>query len=95
MSKKDAYERKLQAQLDEWSAEIDRLKAKAEGASADAQIRYHKEIEGLQQQKEAANRKLSELRDASEGAWEDMKSGLDEAWKSLADSVKAASARFR
>lgn len=27
MSKKEAYEKKMQAQLDEWSAEIDVLKA--------------------------------------------------------------------
>ena len=95
MSEKDAYERKLQAQLDKWSAEIDRLKAMAEGASADAHIRYHKEIEDLRQQKNAADNKLSELRRASGDAWKDMKSGLDEAWESLANSVKTASARFR
>ena len=34
MSMKEAYEQKLQAQLDEWSAEIDKLKAKADGAEA-------------------------------------------------------------
>ena len=42
MSKKEAYERKLQAQLNEWSAEIDRLQAKAQGASADLQIESEK-----------------------------------------------------
>jgi len=32
MSEKELYQQKLQAQLDEWKAEIDKLKAKAAGA---------------------------------------------------------------
>jgi hypothetical protein len=36
MSMKEAYEQKLQAQLDEWGAEIDKLKAKSDNAEADA-----------------------------------------------------------
>ena len=47
MGMKEAYEKKLQAQLDEWGAEIDKLKAKADKAEADAQLDYYKEIEEL------------------------------------------------
>jgi hypothetical protein len=32
------YQQKKQSQLDEWQAEVDKLKAKALGASADAQL---------------------------------------------------------
>ena len=41
MSSKTAYEQKLKAQLDEWSAETYRMKAKADKADADAQLRFH------------------------------------------------------
>jgi len=45
MSLKDAYVQKLQAKSDEWHAEIDKLKAKADSAKADAKIEYYKQIE--------------------------------------------------
>lgn len=47
MSNKDAYETKLKAQIDEWSAEIDKLKIRADGAEADAQMSYYKRVDEL------------------------------------------------
>jgi hypothetical protein len=62
MNRKEAYQKKLQAQLDEWSAEIDKLKAKADNAEADAQIEYYKQIEALRTMLKSADSKLTELR---------------------------------
>ena len=94
MSMKEAYEKKLQANLDEWSAEIDKLKAKADSATADAQLRYYKQIEELRLMQEAAGKKLDELKAASDDAWEDLKAGVDSAWDSLSSSIKSAASRF-
>ena len=47
MSKKTEYEKQLQAQLDEFGAEIDRLKARADKAEADAEPWHHKQVEVL------------------------------------------------
>jgi vacuolar-type H+-ATPase subunit I/STV1 len=77
MGMKEEYEQKLQAQLNEWSAEINKLKAKADGAEADAQLEYYKKIEGLQAMQESVNNKLAELKDASDDAWVDLKAGID------------------
>lgn len=95
MSMKEAYEQKLQAQLDEWSAEIDKLKARADDAEADAQLEYYKEIEELRSMQEEASNKLAELKDASDDAWEDLKAGADSAWDSLGSALKSASSRFK
>jgi len=95
MSMKEAYEQKLQSQLDEWGAEIDKLKAKADSAEADAQLEYYKQIEELRSTQEAASEKLSELKDAGDDAWEDLKAGMDSAWDSLGSAIKSAAARFR
>jgi DNA repair exonuclease SbcCD ATPase subunit len=94
MSMKEAYEQKLQAQLDDWSAEIDKLKAKADSAEADAQLEYYKEIEELRSMQETASRKLAELKDAGDDAWEDLKAGMDSAWGSLGNALKSAASRF-
>lgn len=95
MSMKDAYEQKLQAQLDEWGAEIDKLKAKADNAEADAQLEYYKQIEELRSMQETATNKLAELKDAGDDAWEDLKAGIDSAWDSLGNSLKSAASRFK
>ena len=95
MSMKDAYEKKLQAQLDEWGAEIDKLKAKADNAEADAQLEYYKQIEEFRSMQEEATNKLAELKDAGDDAWEDLKAGIDSAWDSLGNALKSARSRFK
>jgi len=92
---KEAYEQKLQAQLDEWSAEIDKLKAKADSAEADAQLEYYKRIEELRSMQETAANKLTGLKDAGDDAWEDLKAGIESAWDSLGNALKSAASRFR
>jgi predicted nucleic acid-binding Zn-ribbon protein len=95
MSMKEAYQQKLEAQLAEWNVAIDKLKAKADKAEAEAQIEYYKQIEDMRVKQEAARDKLTELKEAGEDAWEDLKAGLDSAWNSLGDAVKSATSRFK
>jgi len=92
---KEAYEKKLQAQLDECAAEIDKLKAKADKEKANAQITYYKQIEELKSKQATLDSKLSELKEASEDAWEDLKAGAESAWDSLSGALKSAASRFK
>jgi uncharacterized coiled-coil DUF342 family protein len=95
MSMKKAYEQKLQARLDEWSAEIDKLKAKADSAEAGAQLEYYKQIDELRSMQTTAANKLTELKDTGDDAWEALKSGFDGAWDSFGDAMKSAAERFK
>ena len=95
MSMKESYQQKLQAQLDEWNADIDKLKARAEKAESSARIEYYEQIEDLRLKQNAAKDKLAELHDAGDDAWEDLKAGIENAWSTLGDSVEQAVARFR
>ncbi|WP_255856463.1 coiled coil domain-containing protein [Marinobacterium rhizophilum] len=92
---KDAYEKKMQAQLDEWGAEIKKLKAQADKAKADAQLEYFRQIEELRERQHEAKAKLTEIQQASDTAWEDMKAGAEKARDSLADAMRAARSRFK
>jgi chromosome segregation ATPase len=94
MSEKQAYEKKLQAKMDEWSAEIDKLKAKANDAEANAQLEYNRRIEDLRSMQEAARDRLVALREASDDAWEDLKIGMESALDSLGNAVRSARSRF-
>jgi archaellum component FlaC len=95
MGMKDAYENKLEAQLEEWKTEVNKLKAKAEKAHADAQLEYYKQIEELRAMQLAATEKLAELKGASDDAWEDLKAGIENAWDSLENGIKSAISRFK
>ena len=87
MGDKELYQQKMKAQLDEWKAEIDKLKAKASGASADAQLEMNRQIKALESKTEEGKAKLSALAKASEEAWESMKEGMEAAWSSLKSAV--------
>lgn len=95
MGIKEAYEQKLQAQLDEWKADIDKLKAKANEADADAQIEYYNQIDELRAMQETARNKLTELKESSDDAWEDLKAGIESARTSLGNALKSAKSRFK
>ncbi len=95
MTRKKQHEQKLQAQLDEWDAEIDKLKAKARGAQAEGKIAYEKEIEKLDAMKDTVSDKLTEFKNSSEEAWEDINIGLHDAINSLDDAFKSATSRLK
>jgi len=95
MSEKELYQQKKQDQLDEWKAEVDKLKAKASGASADTQMELNKQIEALEGKIEEGQSKLAEIADASEDAWESIKDGVESAWDSMKSAFSDAAAKFK
>ena len=94
MSMKQAYVEKIQAGLNEWDTEIEKLKARTDEAGADAKIKYHEQTEKLREEQHDAQAKLDELRASSDDAWEDMKAGVESAWDSLEKAAKDATSRF-
>lgn len=95
MSDKEYYQQKLQAQLDEWKAELEKLKARAGGARADAKHEMSQHIEALEGQVERGKAKLSELLEASDDAWESIRDGVETSWKSLRSAFRDAASKFK
>jgi predicted nuclease with TOPRIM domain len=79
MGLKEAYQEKIDAQLREWAAKLDELKAKADQAGADAKIDIYQRVEALRPQLEAVQAKLVELEQAGSERWEQLRGGLDQA----------------
>lgn len=94
MSDKSAYEQKFDAQLKIWQAEIDKLRAKADKASADARLQYDKQVDELVEQQKKGKAKLRELQDANEQAWSDMRQGMERAWDDMGKAWKDAMSRY-
>ncbi|MDY0191058.1 MAG: hypothetical protein RBR22_10025 [Desulfuromonas sp.] len=95
MKEHELYQRKMQAQLDELQADIDKLKAKAAGASATAQLEMHRQINTLEKAINEGRTKLAQLADASEEAWESIKVGVETAWHSLKSGFNEAANKFK
>lgn len=95
MHEKELYNQKMQAQLDEWKAELNLLKAKAKKAEADSKLEADKKINELEGRIEEGQTKLNELKEASDEAWESVKSGFDAAWSSLKSGFEDAASKLK
>ncbi|TVR28384.1 MAG: hypothetical protein EA390_12120 [Balneolaceae bacterium] len=92
--KKEAYKRKIEAQLDVWKMETEKLKAKARKAKADGEIKFSKEIETLEAKRNDLRARLKKLEASGKDAWGDIKAGIDRAGKELRESIDKAKEKF-
>lgn len=95
MSSRDEYVRKMQAKLEEWNADIDRLTAKADEVSAELRSEYAEQIAALQAKQAAAREKIEEMQKSGESAWQDLKAGADLAWTAIGEAIDSAKSRFK
>lgn len=95
MSKREAYVQNLHAKIDEWNADIDKLKLKADQVEADSKIEYQKQIDMLKQKRHDIEKKVAEMTRSGEDAWDDLKSGTDLAWEAMNEAIKSATSRFK
>lgn len=90
MNKKDIYIEKAQAKIDEYSAELARLKAKTKGEFAELKIEAQQQIDQLDDKLSVVKTRLSEIVDAAEDKWEDLSVRFEE----LSDDLGAAFRKF-
>ena len=95
MSEKDLYRQKMQAQLNEWKADLYKLKAKAEGADADTKLKVKKQIDSIEKKIQEGDAKLAELDEASNEAWDSVKDGVESAFSSLKSALIDADSKFQ
>lgn len=94
MTTRHEYIEKLKEKLDEWDTDIDELEARAKQTSADLKFEVEDQMTSLRLKRDLAKLKLSEIMDASEEAWEDVKQGTEEAWSNLKDAIEKARSHF-
>jgi len=94
MTSRHEYIDKLKEKLDEWDSDIDGLEDRAQKAKADLKFELEDQITSLKLKRDIAKLKLSEIMDASEEAWEDVKTGADEAWADIKDAMEKAKSHF-
>lgn len=95
MTDKDLYIEKARARIAQWDAEIEQMKARAEEAEADSKIEYRRQVDAMRLERDKAVTRLKELGDASDRAWDDMKSGFEKAWDDIASAFDSARTRYQ
>jgi hypothetical protein len=88
MGKKEAYQEKVQAQLREWKADIEKLMARADKAKAEGKIEFYKRAETLNAKYQAALKSSQEMKEAGEDKWEEFKAGVEAALEEVKDALK-------
>ncbi|MBU1206290.1 MAG: universal stress protein [Proteobacteria bacterium] len=84
------YQEKVEAQLKEWGAKIDEMRAQAEKVKAKIIRRYEDQVGELRAKEEAVRQKMLEIRNVGEGAWEDSKSDMEKSLDSLRNDLERA-----
>jgi len=95
MNEKELYNQKMQAQLDEWKADLDKLKARASKAEANTKLEANKKIKELEGKIEVGQTKLNEMKGASGEAWDSLKSGFETAWNSIKSGFEDAASKYK
>lgn len=95
MNSREEYIRRMKVKLEEWNIELDLLSDKAEKAAAGARNEFLSQIDALKGKQADTRRKIEELQHAGEGAWEDMKSGVELAWSAMGEAIDSARSRFK
>ena len=95
LENKEAYLEKLKAKLDEWTAEIDRLKAKAAESNIDLRNEIETRVGDLEGRRQKVEHRMQQLQEFSEKSQEDIMDLLQRAWDDLSYAVQAAKKKFK
>ena len=95
MLTRDAYVSKMKQRLDKWNAKMDALEAKAHKANADTKVKYQEQLIALRAQRQEGEKKLEEIKSASEDSWEHLKAEAENIRKAFKDSVNQFKSHFK
>jgi esterase/lipase len=94
IQQKDAFQRKVQTELDEMQVRITQLRRRVKHASAEAKADIQKAIVELEKKKELANKKAQDIHSATASSWEQVKEKTVAAMDDLRDSLNRALSRL-
>jgi hypothetical protein len=90
IQQKEAFQRKVQTELDEMQGRIAQLRGQVKHASAEARADIQKAISDLEKKKDLAEKKAQEIHSATASSWEQVKSKTSAAMDDLRESLNRA-----
>lgn len=94
-SAKSARSEKLEADLKEWGMDLEKFRARAERAGADAKQEYERQATVLRARLDEGRARLQEWKKAGSEGTKEMQKGLEAAWTELRKAFDLAKAKFK
>jgi hypothetical protein len=88
MEARELYKEKAEAQMHEWGAKLEVLKAKVEKLTAQAKIDMHPRVEAIHAKFDAAKAKLDAIGPATDEKWDEVAKDMDHAWSDFKAAVE-------
>lgn len=86
----NAYAQKLEGRIEQWTGELDQLRAKVKEKSADARLEYEKRLGDLEHKQQDARSRVDAMRASAGEATEELKRGAQQAVDDLGSSLERA-----
>ena len=90
IQQKDAFQRKVQTELDEMQSRIAHLRGQVTHASVEAQADIQKAMRELEKKKDLASKKAQDIHSATASSWEQVKSKTAAAMDDLREAFTRA-----
>jgi histidinol dehydrogenase len=87
---RNLYRQKYEAQIREWNAKVDEIKAHTAKLGAEARLEMQPRVDTVHRKYAAARSKLHELASAADDTWEDLKRNAEQAWTDFKSSIEGA-----
>lgn len=87
---RELYRQKYEAQLREWNAKVDELRAHQSKLGAQARLDMQPQIESVRNRYETARTRFQDLGNAAEDTWDDVKRNAEDAWNDFKSSIEGA-----
>ena len=94
IQQKDAFQRKVQTELDEMHVRITQLRGQVEHTSASARADIQKSIGELEKKKDLASKKVEAIHSATASSWEQVRSKAAAAMDELRESLNQTLSHF-
>ena len=90
MESKEAFEKRIKAELNELSEELAQLRLRTDMAKTEVKLEYTKRIIELKDKKEEAQKRLEELEETSGNGWKALEEGVERAVDDFSSSLEKA-----
>lgn len=93
--RREAYQAKLKARVDQVKAKISEVKAKGDELQADKKIEWSNHLDYLNAQSENLQKLLVDLQESGEDTWEEIANTTEEAWDDFSKNLEKRWEKFK
>jgi predicted nucleic acid-binding Zn-ribbon protein len=90
METRELYKQKYEAQMHEWSAKLDAMKAQTEKLTVQAKLDVKPHVDAVHAKFDAAKARVHEIASTTNDKWDDVVKGIDHAWTDLKSAAEGA-----